>query len=64
MHEDVIAHMRDRIVRMRKIIALAHDQQMIAIVTQMIAEAEADIKKLEADGGDGSEPHPMPPQSS
>jgi len=62
MHEEVIAHMRDRIQRMRKISALAHDQQMIAMVTQMIAEAEADIEKLEADSG-GSEPHPLPPQS-
>jgi hypothetical protein len=55
--------MRDRIERMRKIIALAHDQEMIAIVTEMIAEAEADIRKLEADSGRGCEPHPMPPQS-
>jgi hypothetical protein len=62
MHDDVIAHMRDRIARMRKIMALAHDQVMIAIIAQMIAEAEVDIERLEAERG--TEPNLLPPQTT
>jgi predicted nucleic acid-binding Zn-ribbon protein len=49
MHEEVIAHMRGRIQRMRKVISLAHDPRMIEMLEQMIEEAEGDIRRLEMD---------------
>jgi hypothetical protein len=49
MSEEIIAHMRDRIERMRKVIRLAHDPRMIELIEQMIQEAEADIAKMEAE---------------
>lgn len=49
MSEELIAHMRDRISRARKVISLAHDPEMIAALERLIAEAEEDIRKLEAD---------------
>ena len=48
MSEEIIAHMRDRISRARKVIELAHDPEMIAMLERLIAEAEEDIRKLEA----------------
>ena len=49
MHEDVIERMRERIKRSRRIIELAHDREMIAMLSEMVAEAEADLKRLEAE---------------
>ena len=49
MSEEVIANMRDRIERMRKVMRLAHDPRMIELIEQMIAEAERDIAKLETE---------------
>lgn len=60
MNEEVIAHMRGRIARVRKVLELAHDPQMIAMLSEMIVEVEADIKRLEAGPGRGSQPNPMP----
>ena len=47
MNDEVIAHMRGRIQRLRKVIGLAHDPRMIEILEQMIEEAERDIRTLE-----------------
>jgi hypothetical protein len=47
MTDDLIARMRDRVKRVRKIIHLAHDPKMIELLEQMVAEAEADIRRLE-----------------
>ncbi|HEY7005746.1 MAG TPA: hypothetical protein VH392_04610 [Sphingomicrobium sp.] len=49
MNAEVIARMRDRIGRMRKIISLAHDPRMIAMLEEMIVDAETDIKRLEGE---------------
>lgn len=49
MHEEVIAHMRQRIKSVRRIIELAHDPEMIALLSKMIVEAESDIQRLEAE---------------
>ena len=49
MHEDVIERMRERIKRTRRIIELAHDREMIAMLSEMVGEAEADLKRLEAE---------------
>lgn len=47
MNDEVIAHMRGRIQRLRKVMGLAHDPRMIEILEQMIEEAEGDIRTLE-----------------
>jgi len=47
MPVDVIAHMRERVKRARSVIELAHDPEMIALLSQLIVEAEADIRRLE-----------------
>jgi hypothetical protein len=44
---DVAARMQDRIKRTRRIIELAHNEEMIELLEEMIAEAEADIQRLE-----------------
>lgn len=46
MDDEVIAHMRDRIRRTRRVIELAHDPEMIALLERIIVEIEADIDKL------------------
>ncbi|NUQ18055.1 MAG: hypothetical protein HOP95_06320 [Sphingomonas sp.] len=50
MHEDVIAHMRERIRQLRKVIALAHDPRIIEALEQVIETTERDIRTLEAEG--------------
>lgn len=50
MHEDVIAHMRERIRQLRKVIALAHDSRIIEALEQVIETTERDIRTLEAEG--------------
>ena len=47
MTEEVIAHMRARIERTRRVISLAQAEEMIAALEAMIEEAEADIRRLE-----------------
>jgi hypothetical protein len=49
MHDDVIAHIRERIATMRRISGMAHDPRMIET---MVRQAEADIRKLEADSSE------------
>lgn len=49
MDEEVIAHIRDRVVRVRKIASMAHDPEMIEMLLKLADEGEADIKKLEKD---------------
>ena len=49
MSEELIAHMRDRIQRVRKVIQLAHEPEMIAMLETMVKEAEADVARLEAE---------------
>lgn len=48
MNDEVIAHMRGRIERLRRIMELADDPKMIV----MLEEMEADIRKLQAGGPD------------
>ena len=49
MSEEVIAHIRDRIARMRKVMERAHDPVMIQMIKDMIKEAESDIRRLESE---------------
>lgn len=48
MDDDVIAHMRDRIRRLRRIAAMAHDTSMIEMLLKLADEGEQDVEKLEA----------------
>jgi chemotaxis regulatin CheY-phosphate phosphatase CheZ len=61
MHEEVIARMRGRIRQMRRIIGLAHDREMIAMLSQMIEEIEADIRRLEAETAETTLAQDIPP---
>jgi hypothetical protein len=49
MDEDLIAHMKERMRQVRRIVELAHDPEMIAILNKVIASGEADIARLEAE---------------
>lgn len=46
--DEVIAHIRDRVRRIRKIAGLAHDPEMIEMLLKLADEGEGDIAKLEA----------------
>lgn len=54
MHDEVIAHMRERILQLRRVIELAHDPRMIEAIEKVIGTIESDLKTLEADS-DGTE---------
>ena len=63
--QDMIARMRDRVQRVRRVAAMAHDPQMIQMLQQMADEGEADIKRLEAELAAAPtqiEIIPLPPQ--
>jgi uncharacterized protein (DUF305 family) len=47
--DDLIAHMRGRLARVRRVLALAHDPEMITILEEIIESGEADIRTLEAE---------------
>ena len=46
--DEVIAHIRDRVRRVRKIARLAHNPEMIQMLLKLAEEGEADIARLEA----------------
>lgn len=48
MDELLIAKMRSRIERTRRIILMAHDPRMVRMLEDMVEQAEADLKKAEA----------------
>jgi hypothetical protein len=52
MEDQIIAHIRDRVERVRKIASLAHDPEMIAMLLKLAQEGEADIRRLEESGGE------------
>lgn len=51
MDDDLLAHMKERMRQVRRIVEMAHDPQMIAILTEVLESGEADIKRLEAEAG-------------
>ena len=53
MDEEVIAHMKERMRQVRRIVELAHDPEMIGILKEIIASGEADIARLEAERDEG-----------
>jgi hypothetical protein len=55
MDDEISARMKERIRQVRRIIGLAHDPEMIAILQKIVESGEADIAKLEAERrGQGS----------
>ena len=46
--DELIAHIRDRIHRLRKIAGLAHDPEMIQMLLKLAEDSEADLARLEA----------------
>jgi predicted nucleic acid-binding Zn-ribbon protein len=61
MHDEVIAHIRERVATVRKIIAMAHDPRMIEMLEAMVDQAEADIRKLEAESGEAMQQQSVQP---
>ena len=61
MNEEVIAHIRERMATVRKIIRMAHDPRMIEMLEAMLVQAEEDLRKLEADPAEEAPPQPAPP---
>ena len=49
MNDEVIAHMEDRIRRIRRIAEISHDPGMIEMLLKLAEEGEADIEKLKAE---------------
>jgi DNA-binding phage protein len=45
--EELLARMRERVARVRKIASMAHDPEMVAMLLQIAEEGDADIKRLE-----------------
>ena len=51
MNEDVIANMRSRLERFRRLSTMITDRKAIEVLQQMAVEAEDDIKRLQARSG-------------
>lgn len=51
MNEDVIGRMRARVKQLRRVMDLAYDERIKQIVQQVIDATEADLRKLQAEGG-------------
>lgn len=49
MDKEVIAGMRARIQQLKKVMSLAHDPRMIALLEEVVESGEADVQKLEAE---------------
>ncbi len=49
MDDEILSHMKERVRQIRRIIELAHDPEMIAILQKVVESGEADIAKLEAE---------------
>src|SRR5690348_2998829 len=52
MNDEVIAHIRERMATVRKIIRMAHDPRMIEMLEAMLVQAEEDIRRLEAESAE------------
>lgn len=48
MSEDVISNMRERMHKLRRISTFVTDQRALEALKAMVAEIEADIRRLEA----------------
>jgi hypothetical protein len=51
MNEDVIANIRSRIERCKRLASMITDKQAIEVLLEMVEEGERDIERLEAREG-------------
>jgi len=51
MDDILLARMRDRLVRLRRVIEVAHNPEMIDILGKVAADIEADIRRGEEENG-------------
>jgi hypothetical protein len=49
MNDEILAHMKERMRQVRRIIEMAHDPEMIGILRKIVESGEADIARLEAE---------------
>jgi len=54
MDEDVVANIRSRVERCRRLAASTTDRQTAAVLLQMAAEGEADLEQLRSGDGPSS----------
>jgi len=55
MDEDVVANIRSRVERCRRLAASTTDRQTAAVLLQMAAEGEADLDQLRSGDGPSSD---------
>jgi hypothetical protein len=55
MDEDVVANIRSRVERCRRLAASTTDRQTAAVLLQMAAEGEADLEQLRSGGASSSD---------
>ena len=64
MDEDIISHIRSRVDRCRRLAASTTDKQVAAVLLQMAAEGEADLRKLSEEAARAAErPDATPPEA-
>lgn len=56
MNEDVIANIRSRIERCRRLASMITDKRAIEVLLEMAQEGERDIERLEAREGGARQP--------
>lgn len=56
MDEDVVANIRARVERCRRLAASTTDRQVAALLLQMAEEGDADLARLAAEDGSPDEP--------
>jgi hypothetical protein len=65
MDEDIISHIRSRVDRCRRLAASTTDKQVAAVLLQMAAEGDADLRKLQEQAGPAAEtPKATPPEAA
>ena len=49
MDQNLIDNMKQRLIRLRRVAAIAHDNSVVELVTQTADEIEADLRSLEGE---------------
>jgi hypothetical protein len=49
MDQNLIDNMKQRLIRLRRVAAIAHDKSVVELVTQTADEIEADLRSLEGE---------------
>jgi hypothetical protein len=48
--DEILSHIKARVAQLRKVLSLAHDPRMIAVLQEVIDSGETDIRRLEEQG--------------